>query len=102
MRDINKIKLELKEAKKSKIQSWIDEVSMKLDKAHEENEIEKLIIDKAIKICKADFMQYPDFDEDIELSLADALTIIVTHDEDHDTKMESDKVYDFIDSRLTV
>lgn len=62
--------------------------------------MEKLIIEKARKICKADFMQYPDYDEDIELSLADALTIIVTHDEEHDTEMESDKVYDFIDSKL--
>jgi hypothetical protein len=62
--------------------------------------IEKLIIDKAHKICKADFMQYPDHDKDIELTLADALTIIVTHDESHDTEMESDKVYDLIESKL--
>lgn len=57
----------------------------------------ELIINKAMNICKADHMQYPDYDEDVPLTLADALTIIVTHDEDHDTVMESDKVFDLID-----
>ena len=60
------------------------------------NPIEKLIIDKAVNICKTDFMQYPDFDEDIELTLIDAITVIITHDEDHDTEIESDKVYNFL------
>jgi hypothetical protein len=63
-------------------------------------EIEKRIIDKATKICKSDFMQYPDFDEDVELNLADALTIIVTHDEPHDTDLMSDEVHDFLTNEL--
>jgi hypothetical protein len=58
--------------------------------------MKNLIINKAIKICRADHMQFPDFDESIPLTLSDALTVIVTHDEEHDTEMESDKVYNLI------
>lgn len=61
---------------------------------------EELIINKALGIVKANFMDFPDFDEEQGLTLADALTVIVTHDEDHDTEMESDKVFDLIDNLI--
>ena len=60
----------------------------------------ELIINKAMNICKADHMQFPDYDESVGLTLADALTVIVTHDEEHDTEMESDKVFDLIDNLI--
>lgn len=60
----------------------------------------ELIINKALGIVKANFMDYPDFDEEVGLTLADALTVIVMDGEDHDTEMESDKVFDLIDNLI--
>jgi len=60
----------------------------------------ELIINKAMNICKTDFMQYPDYDESTPLTLADALAIIVTHDEEHDTKLEHGEVFDLIDNAI--
>jgi hypothetical protein len=45
-------------------------------------------------------MDYPDYDPDIELSLADALTVLVLENVPNDSDIESDKLYDFI-SNLT-
>ena len=60
----------------------------------------ELIINKAMNIASSDFMQFPDYDENVPLTLADAITIIITHDEDHDTEMESDKVFDLVDGLI--
>lgn len=60
----------------------------------------ELIINKAMKIASSDFMQYPDYDENVPLTLADAITIIITHDEEHDSEMESDKVFDLVDGLI--
>lgn len=55
--------------------------------------MEDLIIQKAIEIVKADFMQYPDFDESLEFSFKDALTVLISqHLEDEPT----DQIYDFV------
>jgi hypothetical protein len=62
--------------------------------------IEERIINKAMEICENDGMQYPDFDVDIPLSLADALTIIVTHDEPHDSDLICDDVFNFLDEKF--
>ena len=58
------------------------------------------IIALAHEVCKANFMDFPDYDPDIELSLADALTILVFNNTDNETEIETDKLYDFIDSTL--
>jgi hypothetical protein len=55
--------------------------------------MEDLIIQKAIEIVKADFMQYPDYDEDLIFTLKDALTVLIgEHLEDE----PSEEIYDFI------
>lgn len=58
------------------------------------------IIALAHEICRTSFMDYPDYDPDIELSLADALTVLVLENVPNDSDIESDKLYDFI-SNLT-
>ena len=58
------------------------------------------IIALAHQVCKASWMDYPDYDPEIELSLADALTILVMENVPNDSDIESDKLYDFI-SNLT-
>jgi hypothetical protein len=62
--------------------------------------MEKKLIELAHEICKAKFMDYPDYDEDIELGLADALTILVQENVGHDEDIESAELYDFIDGKL--
>lgn len=57
------------------------------------------IINKALKIVENNF-EYTDYDEDAGLTLADAITIIIMDSENHDTEMESDKVYDFINELI--
>lgn len=59
------------------------------------------LIELAHSICKASFMDYPDYDEDIELTLSDALTILVMENVGNDDNIESDKLYDFIDVLTT-
>ena len=62
--------------------------------------MEKKLIDLARSICKAKFMDYPDYDEDIEMGLADALTILVSENVPHDNDIESNILYDFIEDSL--
>lgn len=57
--------------------------------------MKNLIIDKAKAICKADPIQFMDFEEEKGLTLAEAITVILTHDSE---EMESDKVYDLINA----
>jgi hypothetical protein len=59
--------------------------------------MEEKIIQLGTDIARSSFMDYPDFDADQQLTLADALTILVMEQSDD---LESDKVYDFLNSRL--
>tara|TARA_R110002126_G_scaffold218167_1_gene363890 strand:+ start:670 stop:852 length:183 start_codon:yes stop_codon:yes gene_type:complete len=59
--------------------------------------MEEKIIQLGTDIARSVFMDYPDFDADQQLTLADALTILVMEQSDD---LESDKVYDFLNSRL--
>jgi len=45
-------------------------------------------------------MDYPDYDEDIELGLADALTILVQENVGHDEDIESAELFDFFENNL--
>jgi len=58
------------------------------------------IIALAHEVCKSNFMEYPDYDSNIELSLADALTVIVMENVPHDSDIESHELYDFISGVL--
>ena len=62
--------------------------------------MEKKLIALAHSICKARFMDYPDYDEDIELGLADALTILVQENVGHDEDIESAELYDFLNKEI--
>jgi len=61
--------------------------------------MEKLIIEKAREICKTDFMQYPDYDPDIEMSLGDAITVMVSQFVD---EVDTCEIYDFITEKLEI
>ncbi len=54
------------------------------------------LIALAHEICKTRFMDYPDYDEDIELTLSDALTILVMENVGHDEDIDPSEVYDLI------
>ena len=45
-------------------------------------------------------MDYPDYDEDIELGLADALTIMVQENVSNDEEINSEELYDFLSEKL--
>ena len=63
--------------------------------------MEKKLIELAHKVCRGSFMDYPDYDPDIELSLADALTILVLENVGNDDDdIESSEVYDLINTRI--
>ena len=63
--------------------------------------MEEKLIKLAHDICKRKFMDYPDYDKDIELNLADALTILVQENVAHDNEdIESAELYDFISDKL--
>jgi len=48
--------------------------------------MENLIIEKAKEMIKSDFMQYSDYDETIELTLLDAIIVLLSqHIDDIDT-----------------
>jgi hypothetical protein len=66
----------------------------------EDIKMEEKLIALAHSICKAKFMDYPDYDEDIELGLADALTILVQENVGHDEDIESAELYDFITEKI--
>ena len=63
-------------------------------------EIEANLIAKAHQICKLGFMDYPDYDEDIELTLADALTVIAFEQVSHDEELTSADLFDFFTEKL--
>ena len=62
--------------------------------------IEEQIINKALNIIENNPFDYSDYEESEGLTLADALTVIIIDGESHDTEMESDKVYDFINNLI--
>ncbi len=64
------------------------------------HETENLIIKKAGDICKTHFMDFPDYDPKEPLSLAEALAVIVTHEEPHDSELAAEDVYDLLDYKL--
>jgi hypothetical protein len=60
------------------------------------------LIALAHSICKTNFMDYPDYDEDIELTLSDALTILVMENVPNDVDIDSAEVYDLISNNVEV
>lgn len=66
--------------------------------------IGQVMKDKLIKlahdICIKNFMDYPDYDSDIEMDVADALTVIVGNASLSDGAFESSEFYDFIKDLL--
>ena len=59
--------------------------------------MEELIIEKAKEMIKADFMQYPDYDESIPFTFLDAMTAILAQTiEDIDTC----EIFDFLQSKF--
>ncbi len=58
------------------------------------------LIELARKICKENFMNYPDYDENIQLNLSDALTIIIQESVGHNDDIESAELYDFINKEI--
>lgn len=59
--------------------------------------MEKLIINKAIDLIKSDFMQYPDYDETIEMSLLDAITVLLSQ---HIDDIDTCEIYDFLTTKI--
>jgi hypothetical protein len=59
--------------------------------------MENLIIEKAREMIKSDFMQYPDYDETIELTLLDAITAILAQELD---EIDTCEIYDFLITKL--
>lgn len=62
--------------------------------------MEQKLIALAHEICRTSFMDYPDYDPDIELSLADAITILVMENVPNDLDIESSQVYDLINKTV--
>lgn len=62
--------------------------------------MENVIIEKAKEICRVGFMDYPDYDESIPMSLGDALTILVFEHFDHDTDVDVNELYEFISNKV--
>jgi hypothetical protein len=52
-----------------------------------------LIIQKALEVVRTDFMQYPDFDEELEFTFNDALTVLLSQYID---EVDSSEIYDFV------
>lgn len=61
------------------------------------NPIGKIIIEKAREIVKNDFMQYTDYDDNDEITLTGALTIILS---EHLTDLDSSYIYDFLNAKI--
>ena len=63
--------------------------------------MEKELITLANKVAKESFMDYPDYDEDVPITtLAEAITLWIDSSLPHDTDIESDVLYDFINSKI--
>ncbi len=58
------------------------------------------IIALAHQVCKANRMDYPDYDPENDLSLADALTILIMENVPNDSDIESDELYIFITNKF--
>ena len=61
------------------------------------NPIEKIIIEKAREIVENDFMQYTDYNDNDEITLTVALTIILN---EHLTDLDSSYIYDFLNAKI--
>ena len=61
--------------------------------------IAKNIIDLAIKVAKENFMTF-NYDPDVELTLADALTVFICNNDDDDTLPENSEIYDYLDNLI--
>ena len=59
--------------------------------------MEELIITKAIELMKSDFMQFPDYDETIEITLLDAVTVILSQTID---EIDTCEIYEFLLTKL--
>jgi len=73
------------------------EIAEEQSEMNEGPEIENLIIEKAKEMMKADFMQYPDYDESIPFTLLDAITVIIAQ---HVNDVDTCEIYDFLTSKL--
>lgn len=62
--------------------------------------VEEQIINKALKIIEDNPIEHPNFEPEETFTLSDALTVIIMDGEEHDTEMQSDKVYDFIEGLI--
>lgn len=63
--------------------------------------MEDKIIELAKRLAEQNFMDYPEFDTDQEITLEEALTVIIMETESELVdELESHKVYDFITSKL--
>ncbi len=63
--------------------------------------MEDKIIQLAKRLATINFMDYPEFDVDQEMTLEESITIIIMETDDELAyEMESDKVYDFLTSKL--
>jgi hypothetical protein len=63
--------------------------------------MEDKIIELAKRLATINFMGYPDFDVDQEMTLEEAITVIIMETDDELAyELESDKVYDFLTSKL--
>ena len=56
------------------------------------------IITQAHHTCKTGFMDWPDYDPEIEMGLVDALTVLAIEELPHDSELDHSDVYDWIDS----
>lgn len=59
--------------------------------------MEDIIIKTAEKICETDFMTYQDYDKELGLTLAEALTVLIAYHIEEDSSI----VYDFINELIT-
>ena len=61
---------------------------------------EKILI-LANDVAAASFMDYPDYDSDHPITeLAEALTVLVLNSADHDTNIEAEELYDFLNLKI--
>ena len=61
--------------------------------------IAKSIIDLATNVAKQSFMKF-NYDPDVELTLADALTVLICNNDDDNTLPEDSEIYDYLDNLI--
>jgi len=60
------------------------------------------LIELANQIAKRNFMNYPDYDQDNPIrDLAGALTILIGESLPHDSSIESQEVFDYLEKQLS-